>query len=140
MEISVPRTCSLAQLEELCDTGNLFAGAKVHLYKSAMGLTPLTVLADFDEADFDGYAPSSAVAVWTTGYAPNGLATAVGEQKIFASTGPFVNANTIYGYYVTDGAGTAYLWGRQFTTPIAVSAEGQLLSVIPSYPAYGPAV
>jgi hypothetical protein len=139
MEIVVPKTAYLAQLDEFRTAPNLFNGAEVHLYKTALSLGPNLQLADLVEADFDGYAGSGAVTWNAASYSPDGKATLVGDLKSFVATGPFTTGNTIYGYYVTNGAGTALLWARQFATPIAIGSAGQSVQVLPSYPAFTPA-
>jgi hypothetical protein len=139
MEISVPNTTLLSQLAELSGVGDLYDGALVHLYKSPVVLSETTELADFVEADFTGYAPSTAITWQAPAYAPDGRPTLVGGMKTFDAAAPFTIANTIYGYYITNGAGTVYLWAREFDTPIGISGALQSIDVVPSYPGFAPA-
>lgn len=131
--IVLPQSFKLALLEELIDTGNLLDGAKVGLYQNNIVLGPGTVLADLTVADFTGYALSAAV-VWGTPFvdaANKCIVTA--DEKEFLATSPFTTSNTVYGYYIVDGAGTTLLYAEAFTTPRQITAAFQGLTVLPRF-------
>jgi hypothetical protein len=131
--IVVPTTEGLAILTTLTATGGDLNGAKVHLYANPLVPTPTTDLADFTTATFTGYATSGAI-VWGTPFVNgDGLPTVAGGLVTFASTSPFTVGNTIYGYYVTNGAGSVLLFSEQFDTPIVISAALQAVMVLPTF-------
>jgi len=82
-----------------------------------------TVLADFDEADFDGYV---AVDIPPADY---GAVAVVAHVAITTSTTDAVytadstaSTQVIYGYFVLDGAG-ALIWAESFNTPRTIMAD-----------------
>jgi len=90
------------------------------------------VVGDFTEADFDGYAQSTA-AVWG-----DAITDVAGETAVYADTKQFtatggVTTNTIYGYYVLDSTATKVLWAERFEDPVIVTAAGQGVVVVPKY-------
>lgn len=133
-----PNTELLAELNEHAATGNVWDGAKLHLYKTQLALSPTMVIGDFTaaECDFTGYA-ASATLVWGTAFInPSGIPTIDAASVNFVGGSPFTVANTVYGWYLTDGAGTTLIAARQFDQPINVSAAGVGFSVLPAIPAY----
>jgi hypothetical protein len=112
-----------------------FNGAKVRLFKQDMDPTPDTTLAQLDaaQADFTGYAESTAI-VWSNAYTNSiDQAVIVGDTKVFAATGS-TTTNTIYGYYVVDSAGTKLLYAEKFETgPIPVLEVGHAVPVVPIF-------
>ncbi len=141
-QIVVAGAAMLALLDELAGAGNLFDGALLQLYKDDIGLTPLLTVTDMDavKADFSGYAVSGPIVWSSASYAPDGVPTLAGDLKIFASTSPLTVSNTVFGYYVTNGAGTALLWSRKFDNPVIIAGPFQSIQVVPSYPSFGPAI
>jgi len=99
----------------------------LHLAKSSITVDKATVLGDFDEADFGGYAVESVT--WGT-ITINGsnqavsVATSVAFTKTSSSP-----ANTIFAWYLTDSADAVLYAGRTLTTPIPMSATGDELVV-----------
>ncbi len=137
----IPYTEWLAILTALVATGTpggAWNGALVHLYKNNFTPVAAMLLGSFTECDFTGYAASSAV-VWNTpGFLPSGAAVVTGDNKQFVvGTTPTV-LNTVYGYYLTDGAGTTLLFARLFNAPIVLSAAGQIVDLVPSFITYPP--
>ena len=135
----IPYSEWLAILTALVATGTpggAWNGAKVHLYQNNFTPVPGMTLASFTEADFTGYSASAAV-VWNTpGFIPAGNAIVTGDNKQFTVGATPTVFNTIYGYYLTDGAGTTLLFARLFNAPITLSAAGQFIDVVPSYQTY----
>jgi hypothetical protein len=106
------------------DVGGLLEGAKLKLYKEPIEPTKATVIADLTPADFTGYAASAAITWGTPLTDTDGTAFVPGGMIEFAASGSTV-ANTIYGAYLTDGAGTILLGVFRFDTPVSVGAVGQ---------------
>lgn len=92
-------------------------------------------IGDFTEATFDGYA---AIDV-TLGAQPEGLDPATFDSLItisppiggfrFASTGVTSLPMTIYGYYLTDKTATIVYAAFKFTSPIVITASGQVIEL-----------
>lgn len=133
--VVAPNSELLAELGILSAAGTgRWDGAVLRLFKSPMSLTGLTALADFEEADFTGYAASAAI-VWATPIiAPSGEPVVNGDAKDFVGGSPLTTANTVFGWYVTDDPATVWYFGRVFDTPIGISEAGQGLVVVPSIP------
>lgn len=111
----------------------LLNGVKVKLFQNAATPGPDSVLADFTEATFPGYAESAAV-VWGAALsnALNQAFTAGGTVQ-FTCTGA-ATPNTIHGYYLVDGAtGNVLIAAEAFASPQPITAAGQGLVVQPIY-------
>lgn len=131
--IQVPTAITLEILAALIDTGGEFDGAKVRLFQNDFQPSKDSVIADFTPADFTGYATSSAI-VWPDPIiSPDGIPYIIGDLKLFTGTGPFSVSNTIYGYYIVDGAGTKLLWAERFDEAQVVAAAGQSVQVVPTF-------
>lgn len=129
----VPDSVSVAVLNELVATGNLFDGAKVHLYKNDYTPSRLTAVGDLVTADFTGYAASAAIVWGAPGIGPDGFPGVVGDRKQFIGGSTFTVPNTIHGYYITDSAGTTLLWVERFASPVIIAATGQTCYVVPTF-------
>lgn len=105
------------------DVTNVLTNAKLHLFKN--NYTPIagSLLADFTEADFTGYA-SVTLAGWTTPVIISGKSSTSANPVTF-TTGTVGTGNTIYGYYVTDSTNTKLLFAeRDANAPIAMNVTG----------------
>lgn len=104
-----------------------YVGAKLHLYKNDFTPSHLSVLADFIEADFGGYA--AAVVTWSAVFLDqNGVPVSTIGEILFAMTG--APTNLVYGCYLTDAAGTGLLWSTRFdTTPVNFAVAPDALPV-----------
>lgn len=104
---------------------------KLHLFSSNTTPTTSSVLADFTECTFAGYA-----AISMTGWAAPSVAAHV--AKMLAAVKTFTRSTTgaaqnVYGYYVTDNGSTILLWAeRDPLAPIVVTNEGDSYTVTPS--------
>jgi len=133
--IVVPNEVSAAALTALSGVGGLLAGAKVHLFQNNFVPNIGMDLADLVEANFAaGYAPSSAV-VWSIpldnddGNGP----VLVGDNKLFIVAAPVTVTNTIYGWYLTNGAGTVLLCAERYGTPKQMIQAGNAIGVVPQW-------
>ena len=134
--VIVPNSEWLAMLTALIATGAPWNGGKVHLFQNNIVLGPTVTLANLTEADFTGYAASSAVTWGTPGYLPNGTAVVTGDTKQFQVGSTPTVFNTVYGWYLTDSTGAILIFARSFDTPVVLSAALQIVDVLPAYPAY----
>jgi len=107
----------------------------LHLFKSVVVLTPNMVTADFDEADFAGYADVDVVKVGTSWDNVEGDAVLSYESAHFQPTDS-VTPNTIYGYYLTTdvaafGGAGSLLRAELFDTPVPMLGTFDALDVVP---------
>lgn len=104
-----------------------FTGAKLHLYSNDLTPSPTTVVGDFTECIFTGYAAASLV--WSAPfYDVHGVAVSTPGEKLFAQTG--ATGDTCFGAYVTDTAGTKLLAaGRLADAPFTFAASGDALPI-----------
>lgn len=121
-----------AILAILVATDGFLDACKVHLFKNNINLSPSNVVGDFEEANFTGYAVSSVI-VWGAPYtAANQFAEVQGGTKQFNATGDTVG-NTVYGYYVTDTAGTGLKYAERFDEGIPMTEAGRSIVVNPKF-------
>lgn len=100
-----------------------------HLYKNDVDPDEDTVLADFTEANFVGYAAQDAED-WDTAAIDGGRAVSEAED-LYWEVLSSATANSIYGYYVTDADGEL-AWCEQFAgAPYTMDTAGQRLGVTP---------
>lgn len=117
----LPVTLGLAYLEALIDSlpgGNV----RVHLFVGATVPTPATVVADFVEADFDGYAAVDLVPT-SPAVNPDGWAQADIPTAHFEASGG-TTPNTVTGFYLTDTTDAVYLGGERFDNSFVFDETG----------------
>lgn len=130
--IAIPNTMRRAILAALVATDGLLDDVEIHLYQNNYTPGPASVLGDFTEATFDGYAASDAV-VWGTPFTDLlDNAVVAGGSKQFTSTGA-TTPNVVYGYYVTDAAGTGYKYAERFDNPVNIDGAAQAVVVLPLF-------
>lgn len=105
------------------------AGAKLKLYKAiSQPLSVSTVIGDFTEADYDGYAEKT-IAAWLAAYLdPAGGASIQCGTQQFDFVGPVVTTNVIPGFYLTNAAG-ALIFAGSFPAPIAMANDGDSIPI-----------
>ena len=114
-----------------CKTNWNSTALKIHLFKN--NYTPLTtsVIGDFTESTFAGYAAAS-LTTWPTPTVAAHVASMAAAAVTFtrSTTGA---TEAIYGYYVTDNASTVLLWAeRDANAPINVTNSGDSYTVTPT--------
>lgn len=134
--VVIPQTEWEAMLNALVAATAPWNGGKIHLFKNNFTPSPTMAIGDLTEADFTGYAASSAVTWAAAAYLPDGTAVVVGDSKTFQVGATPTILNTVYGWYLTDAAGTTLIFARRFDTPVVLSAAHQILTILPAYPAY----
>lgn len=83
---------------------------KLKLFKNDYTPVDGSVVGDFTEADIAGYSAKTLTgASWTVG--TNGDTEASFAEQEWTFTG----AGSIYGYYITNNAGTKVIWAERFT-------------------------
>lgn len=129
MAIKVPNEGEIELLDYLKATFN-GANVKVRLYRNDYTPVDASVLADFTEANFSGYA-EQASGGYSFPLTVGGKAQTTGTPKEFTHNGG-ATANDIYGFYVVNNAGTKVLWAERIASaPVAMSANGHKLIVTP---------
>ena len=100
----------------------------LRLFKNNFSPANSSVLADFTEADFTGYASISLTGgSWVT--TPADPSTAVYATQTFTGTG---TAQTVYGYYISrTSSGRAWYYER-FTTPISIGSATPSIRITPT--------
>ena len=119
--------------------GKIAAGAlKLKLFKNNVTPGHESAVATFTEADFTGYgAITLATASWNAGVAGTGTGTALANkasidyaQQAFTMGVPGTT-NTVYGYFVTDNAGTTLLGSERFAAPQSMALSGDSIKITP---------
>jgi hypothetical protein len=94
----------------------------LHLFKNDYTPHRESVIGDFTEADFDGYAP---VALdwgqWTGPNSVGGVAVSLYGSG-FQTFTPATGTQDIYGYYVTDAEDEICIWAERFPTVVVTDA------------------
>lgn len=105
------------------------AAGMVHLYTAiANPISPSSVIGDFTEADYSGYAALE-VTTWLAAYLDpaGGGSIQNGTQQfqyVFTSGTPV--PNTILGFYLTNAAGALVMCGN-FAAPVSMAANGDAI-------------
>jgi len=124
--IVTPYIGAMALLDFLTDE----LGTWIHLYTN--DLTPYagTVLTDFVEASFPGYAPVQ-VKTWSVAMLQDGRAVTVSDPRTWTLPSA-IPAVEVFGYFVTQGKSGALLWVERRTAgPIIMQNAGDQATVIP---------
>ena len=100
---------------------------KLRLGKNNITVGKSTVIGDFTEADFTGYAAVSIT--WGT-VAVDGSHNAYSDiTPITFTRSSGATSNTIYTWYVTNSAGSVLYAGRTLDTPIPMTVNGDQLTI-----------
>ena len=128
--MTVPDVALRNWLDQLTPT--FIQTLKARLYKNNLTIAVGTVLADFTEADFSGYA-SAALAGFTAAAIVGHSANTDGNQIIWTVSASPSTTNNIYGVYITD-AGNTKLYGAvaAASAPIAMAVGGASVVWTPS--------
>ncbi len=101
-----------------------------HLFKNDVTPAAGSVLGDFTEANFTGYA-SKNVNDWGAVVEVSGEAVSVASDQVW-TVGVIGTGNDIYGYYVTYG-GTLIFAERAPGAPIDMNTEANTLTITPRF-------
>jgi hypothetical protein len=104
----------------------------LHLYQNDLTPGDSDEVGDYTECDFDGYL-SINLGAWSVPTTVSGKAYIAEATKVFVCTGN-TTPNDVYGYYVTNYAGTELLWAQRFTSPpIPITEADDAISVTPTF-------
>lgn len=102
-------------------------GSTLHLYQNNYVPVDASVLGNFTEATFSGYA--DAVIAMQTPAEVAGKAVSIDlVARTFTHNGGGT-ANTVYGYYVYDPFLGKLIWAERFAAPISMSAIPDIISI-----------
>lgn len=103
---------------------------KLRLFENNYTPVEASVVGDFTEATFSGYAAITLTgASWTLTTADPAVAD-YAQQTFTASAA----GNSVYGYYVTNNAGTVLMWAERFTDgPYTITGNGDVVKVTPTF-------
>lgn len=125
--IVIPSVGGVALLNLLTDAYT----AWYHLYTNPLTPNAASVLTDFVEASFGGYAPLRSVG-WTDALVVGDVPTAYADALVFACT-VSGSPQSIYGYYVTQGKTGGLLWAQSRDAgPVVITNVGDSLDVLPT--------
>jgi hypothetical protein len=130
MDAISTRALRLAQLDGLTGVGKPLAAAQLQLSKSAFTPGPTMIPADFDEADFVGYAAEAALAYGTAFVAGDGTYRIQPPSVNFQATAD-TTPNVLYGWVVLNTGGTAVLYAGLFDNPIPINLADDGVEVNP---------
>lgn len=123
MSVAVIPDAGMKAMLELIIAGE----AKVRLAKASITVDKDTVIGDFTEADFNGYAAATLSWGSITIDGDNNAVSVAGDAVF--TRGPSAGSNTIYAWYLTDSAGTVLYAGRTLDTPVPMNGEDDSLTV-----------
>jgi hypothetical protein len=105
--------------------------AEVHCYSNDVTPSSTSVLGDFTECVFDGYALVVA-ATWGTPYQlPDGSGQMVANNCEFLCSGNTVLENVV-GVYVTTPAAAALVYAERFAAPVPITGTGSGFVYVPT--------
>lgn len=113
--------------------GAMVLPLSMHLYQNDYTPTTTDTLANYTEATYDGYAAQVMVWASATIPTPGSGALTTWIPLLWTPTGS-ITPNDIYGYYVTDAAGTLMWAERAPSPPVALNS---MLTTLPITPRYG---
>jgi hypothetical protein len=109
-----------------------WTAGKLHLFKNDFTPGFDSVVGDFTEATFPGYAEIDDVSGPLSGTdAETGLLTVTWADGSSWLAGTIVADETIYGWYITNTAGSSCLAAGRFDTPVLINSTGDILSISP---------
>lgn len=102
-----------------------------HLFQNDLTPDDASVIGDFTESDFDGYAAGAATN-WTAASWDAGPGTSLTEADALVFTrGPAGGAQDVYGYFVTNFGGDLVWAERDDAAPRSMAANGDTYSLVP---------
>jgi hypothetical protein len=112
-----------------------YIGAVIELYKNNLNPTPFNVVADFTLVtvlDMPGYAAQPLTAADGVFIDNLGNAEQVFDAGVFVASAAPGAPLTVYGYFVTNAAGTVVLFSERFAVPVIVANAFDAVQVDPS--------
>lgn len=110
------------------------AAATVHLFTNDINPTAGSVVGDFTEPVYAGYA-GQPVAGWTANELEADGTVSTVATTVLSFTGPAAGGGpTVYGYYVLSaGGGTPLIYAARFVEPFGLVNDLKTLDVVPTF-------
>lgn len=126
----VPQLGEINFLEELISV--LLDGCNCHLFSNNYTVTSTSILTNFTECTFAGYA-ADAFTAWSTPIiqGDGSAGSTPGDATFTATSGG--GSGSIYGGYVTDAGDTELLWAWNYPSGGITLADGITLHVSPLF-------
>jgi hypothetical protein len=106
---------------------------KLELFVTDVTPDDADVIGDYTLAVGGGYAAKTLTNnSWTVDTA-NDPSDAVYAEQTFTFTGPLTTNTDIYGYLVTNNAGTVLIWAEKFASTFTPANNGDQLKVTPTF-------
>jgi hypothetical protein len=126
------RDRKIAVLDAMVAVGGILNGAKLKLFSNNFTPDHLTLLTDITQADFTGYAEVT-LSAWGEAFRDGGSQPKIVHVSVqYTPTGSTVS-NTIFGWYLTNAAGTVLLMAKRLDTPVVLTDNSTALIVQPEY-------
>ena len=120
MSLVIPVTLDLSLAQYI-----LSADLKLKLFSNNYQPNKNSVIASFTEVTGGGYTSKTlATASWT--FTSSGLAIATYTAQTFSFTGTIGGSGSVYGYYVTDTAGTTLYWAENLPSAVSPFIPGNI--------------
>lgn len=100
----------------------------MHLYTNDVDPAESNTVSTFTEAGDASYSEATLTGGSWTIETESGVTSATYAQQDFV----FEGAATVYGYYVTDVAGTTLLWAERFSSSASFGSGGGTISITPT--------
>lgn len=131
MTVKVGNAAELIFLTDLI--ANTLNGTKLKLFQNNHTPVDADVLSDYTECTFTGYAAIT-LNSWSAAFTNVGNKAETDETLRTFTAGTIGTSNNVYGYYVTDAAGTHLLFAELASGgPYAINTTGQTFSVQPKF-------
>jgi hypothetical protein len=109
-----------------------FTNHVIGLFDNAATCSVDTVLADLNEASFDGYSNQS-LGTPTFGGVIAHVQTTSYPTKTFTAGAGLSGPVTIFGYFVYNTVAGTVNWSENFTTPIVLAVPGDTIQINPFF-------
>lgn len=108
---------------------------KLKLFSNDATLTADSVVGDLTEVSGGGYTPGGTDLLGANFVVDivGGIAQAAYSQKQFTFTGTIDGSGIVYGYYVTNAAGTELIFAEKTAVPFTPSNNGDAVLVTPIF-------
>lgn len=120
---TLARASRVAALEGVVGTGGPADAGVLKLFINNPSITEDSVVADFTEPTFTGYAEISALAFGAVYQGPSGQLLATAPGGLFQRTGGAIS-EVANGYFIVDTAETGFVYAAYFDTPVSFAEVG----------------
>lgn len=128
----LPSSALLAGLTSLLAVGGIFHTLTLSLFQNNATFNRNGTIADYDVADFAGYADVAAITFTGPFLDADGTALALGADNAFiADSTPPLNPQTIFGYTLTTALRAALIGAFFFDDPVPIAFPGNAVVVVP---------